>query len=199
MEVTTIGWICGGLILFTAIGGAISSIFSGESDVGEGITCGCLGGPVCLVVIVLYLLSAHPDNPFVVRPTPPPVRAVSAPVTRIPNTSRPEYLLSQPSNLELEYNTSDGSGNISWIASRWMPTSPTHESKIEYEIYVIYPDDSLGPYETEKTSYQFDYLNADNAGGVRIEVKAVGIIRDGSKEFRYISDVEETSWTPAKE
>ena len=51
---------------------------------------------------------------------------------------------------------------ISWDASLYgCQLSRSLNSKIEYEIFVIYPDNRMGPYRTEKTSYQFDYLNAD--------------------------------------
>ena len=198
MEVTSIGWICGGLIVAAILFGAISSIFSGESDVGEGIATGCVGGPGCLVVVVLYLLWAHPDNPFIRLAQTPRPAAVSAPTTNENKVSRPDYMVSPPSNLELNYNSDDGSGRISWGASRWMPTKPSLNSKIEYEIFVNYPDNRMGPYRTEKTSYQFDFLNAENAGGVRIEVNAVGTIRDGDNDFRYTGGVVKTSWEPTE-
>lgn len=196
MEITSIGWICGGLIVAAIFFGAISSIFSGESEVGEGVATGCIGGPGCLVVVVLYLLWAHPDNPFVRMAQAPPAPEVSAPAADATKASRPDFLLSPPANLELQYNSDDGSGRISWDASRWMPTKPSFESRIEYEIIVNYPDNRMGPYTTEKTSYHFDFLNADNTGGVRIEVKAVGIIRDRNNEFRYTGGVVKTSWRP---
>ena len=199
VEVTSIGWICGGLIVAAMLFGAISSIFSGESDVGEGIATGCLGGPGCLIVVVVYLLWAHPDNPFIRLAQAPPPQAVSAPAANESKFSRPDYLLSPPKNLELDYNYDDGSGRISWDASRWMPTKPSFDSRIEYEIFVDYPDNRMGPYTTDKNSFHFDYLNADNTGGVRIEVKAVGTIRDGNNEFRYPGGIVKTTWTPTED
>ena len=192
MEVTSIGWICGGLILIISIVAGIWFLFVG--DVEEAQSAGC-GGPGCLVVIVIYLLIAQPENPFIVPVNVPPA-AVPVPTTDESKVSRPDYLLSPPTNLELNYNYDDGSGRISWDVSRWMPTKPSLWSKIEYEIFVIYPDNRMGPYSTEKTSYQFDYLNAENTGGVRIEVKAVGTIRDGNSEFRYPGGVVKTTWEP---
>lgn len=196
MEVTSIGWICGGLILIVSIVAGIWYFFTG--DVEEAQSVGC-GGPGCLVVIVIYLLIAQPENPFIVPVNAPPAPAVTAPRSTENTVSRPDYLLSQPFDLELNYNSTDGSGNISWNASRWMPTKPSLNSRIEYEVFVIYPDKRMGPYNTDKTSYQFDYLNAESTGGVRIEVKAVGIIRDGSNEFRYTGGVVKTSWSPKDE
>ena len=77
-----------------------------------------------------------------------------------------------------------------------MPSEPSLESSIEYEIFVHYPDNSMGPYRTVETSYQFDYLNAHNAGGVRIEVAAVGTVLDGQNEFHFSADAVETAWAP---
>ena len=192
MEVTSIGWLCGGLILVISIVSGIWFLFVGDTE--EAQSAGC-GGPGCLVIIVIYLLIAQPENPFIVPASVPPA-VVSAPTTDENKVSRPDYLLSPPADLELDYNSGDGSGRISWQASRWMPTNPTYDSKIEYEIFVHYPDNRMGPYSTEKTSYHFDYLNADNTGGVRIEVKAVGIIQDEKNTFRYKGGVVKTSWTP---
>lgn len=79
-----------------------------------------------------------------------------------------------------------------------MPTNPSLDSGIEYEIYVIYPDNRMGPYKTDRTSFRFDYLNADNAGGARVEIKAIGTIRDGQRDFRYTADTVETEWTPTE-
>lgn len=199
MEVTSIGWICGGLLVAGIFFASFANISSGESDVGEGIATGCLGGPGCLVVIIIYILIAQPENPFIVPAIAPPAVTVPVQKNNENDISRPDYLLSPPQNLELDYNSDDGSGRISWDASRWMPTKPSLSNKIEYEIIVKYPDNSMGPYITEEASYRFDYLNAESTGGVRISVKAVGIIRDGSNEFRYIGDVVETSWSPTND
>ena len=195
MEVTSIGWICGGLILIFSIVAGIWSFFVG--DVEEAQSVGC-GGPGCLVIIVIYLVIAQPENPFLVPANQP---APDLPATRPDEDPviRPDYLLSPPANLELDYNSDDDSGRISWDASRWMPTKPSQKSTVEYQIFVHYPDNKMGPYKTDKTSYQFDYLNAQSTGGVRIEVAAVGTIRDGQNEFRYTADTVDTEWTPTRD
>lgn len=205
VEFTVLGVICGGLLLIGIPIAALQNILDGRESIGQSIG-GCVSGFGCLIVLVLAMAFGviWADNPFVRRQN---VISTGGSLDALPiATSRPEatdlpvanppFILSPPSALELVYNTSDGKGKITWDAARWMPDTPPHDNRIEYEIFVHYPDDSLGPYETENTSYQFDYLNADNTGGVRIEVKAVGIISDGSKEFRYTGGVEKTSWKP---
>ncbi len=135
----------------------------------------------------------YPANPFIQSAIPP--LPTTAPIVPDEVSSQLSYMLSPPENLELDYNSEDGSGNISWNASRWMPIEPSLESTIEYEIYVHYPDNRMGPYRTDATSYHFDYLNAHSTGGVRIEVAAVGTVHDGQKKLHYTADAVETVWT----
>lgn len=200
MEFTALGVICGGIFLIAIPFAALQNIFDGRESIGESIG-GCIGGMGCLIVLIVAMAFGviWADNPFVRMGQASPVPAISAPVADATKASRPDFLLSPPANLELKYNSDDGSGRISWDASRWMPTKPSFDSKIEYEIIVNYPDNRMGPYTTEKTSYHFDYLNADNTGGVRIEVKAVGVIRDGNNEYRYTGGMVQTSWTSNEE
>ncbi|MCY3867521.1 MAG: hypothetical protein OXG68_18965 [Chloroflexi bacterium] len=200
VEFTLLGVICAGLLLIGIPIAALQNFFEGRESVGESIG-GCLGGIGCLIVVILAMAFGviWADNPFVRRAQESAPAAVTAPAAEESRVSRPDYLLSPPQNLELDYNSDDGSGRISWDASRWMPTKPSLSNKIEYEIIVKYPDNSMGPYITEEASYRFDYLNAESTGGVRISVKAVGIIRDGSNKYRYTGDVVETSWSPTND
>lgn len=208
VEFTLLGVICGGLLLIGIPIAALQNIFEGRESIGESIG-GCFGGIGCLIVLVLAMAFGviWADNPFVRRQNeisageslddlpnaPSPPKATDVPV------ANPPFILSPPSSLELDYNAADGKGKITWDAAQWMPNIPPHDNRIVYEIFVHYPDDSLGPYKTENTSYQFDYLNADNTGGVRIEVKAVGAIRDESNEYHYTGGMVKTSWKPGRE
>lgn len=208
VEFTLLGVLCGGLLLIGIPIAALQNIFEGRESIGESIG-GCIGGIGCLIVLVLAMAFGviWADNPFVQRQN---VISTGESLDDLPNASsppeatdlpveNPPFILSSPSSLELEYDAADGNGKITWDAARWMPNIPPYDNRIEYEIFVHYPDDSLGPYKTEQTSYQFDYLNADNSGGVRIELKAVGTIRDEDNEYYYTGGMLKTAWTPSRE
>ena len=77
-----------------------------------------------------------------------------------------------------------------------MPTVPEDSNSIEYDVFVFYPDYTLGPFITKETSYTFTFLNAHSTGGIRIEVEAVGIIKAGPYEYYRRSETSETIWSP---
>ena len=117
MEVTSIGWICGGLILIV-IHSCGYSVIVFVGDVEDGVNrAGCIGGPGCLVILIAYLVLAQPENPFIVPVQVPRPQAVSETESDSNAVSRPDYLLSPPASLQLDYNSDDGSGSISWDAS----------------------------------------------------------------------------------
>ncbi len=143
----------------------------------------------------------RPTNTTRPRPTRTP-RPTKTPLpthtpTLLPESdSRLAFRLSAPKNIYLTYNLTDGSGTLSWEASRWMPTVPVDNNSIEYDVFVFYPDSVLGPFITEDTSFMFSFLNAHNTGGIRIEVEAVGIIEIGPYKYYRRSGISETTWSP---
>ncbi len=129
------------------------------------------------------------------RPTKTPL-PTHTPTPLPTDHARLAYRISAPNNISLEYNSADGSGILHWEASRWMPTRPGDSNTIKYDILVIYPDSTSGPFTTQDTSYTFPFLNAHSTGGIRVEVEAVGIIRVGPYDYDRRSGSAETTWSP---
>lgn len=129
------------------------------------------------------------------RPTKTPLPTLT-PTILPENNSRLSYRVSAPSGIRLVYDPEDGSATLNWEAARWMPTVPDDSSSIEYDVFVFYPDSTSGPFITADTSYNFSFLNAHGAGGIRISVEAVGAIKIGPYEYYRRSGPSDTAWSP---
>lgn len=137
--------------------------------------------------------TPHPSN--TPRPTKAPL-PTNTPTLLPDSSSRLAFRLMPPENVYLVYDPASGGGTLHWDASRWMPTEPSDENRIEYDILVFYPDSALGPFITSDSSYTFSFLNAHSTSGIRIEVEAVGVIKIGPYEYYRRSGVSETYWSP---
>ncbi len=97
--------------------------------------------------------------------------------TRLPNDSPLlSYVISQPDNLSFTFNARTGGGTVSWSKSNWVPSKPAGSSAISYEVKVVYPNRTFGPYVLSRTRHVFTNLDVQESQRLRFSVKAVGTV-----------------------
>ena len=104
------------------------------------------------------------------------------------------YLIPKPENLSFSYNTRADSGAISWSKSDWAPSKPPDSSNISYEVRVIYPNRTFGPYTVSENKHTFSNLNTHPSQRLRFTVVAVGSMRIGQYEYEIRSEAATYSW-----
>ncbi len=104
------------------------------------------------------------------------------------------YLISPPENVSFGYNSRTDGGAIHWGKSAWVPSIPPDSSKIRYEVLVIYPNRTLGPYTVSGNRRSFSNLDTQPSQKLRFAVTAVGSIWIGHYEYVIRSEVAEFAW-----
>ena len=131
--------------------------------------------------------TATPTNTPTATPTNTP--------TMLPNSDpRLSYQILPPRNVRLRIEASTVGGTVSWLLSDWMPGNPPNSSTITYELQVIYPSQTLGPYTVKGNIHTFSKLNAYLHNEIIITVTAVATVRIGQYEYQFESEVAEVKW-----
>lgn len=116
--------------------------------------------------------------------------------TRLPaDSSQLSYVISQPGDVSLSYNARTDSGTLSWRPSHWVPTKPSGSSNVTYEVSVIYPNRTFGPYSVAGNLHTFTNLNVQERQRLRFSVIAVGSVKIGQYHYEFKSKVTELGWT----
>ena len=100
-----------------------------------------------------------------------------------------------PRQLRFNHNGHNDSGTLSWIGSKWVPGNPTKASAFTYEVRVIYPHRTFGPYVVSGNRYTISNLDSRSYPRLSFTVTTVGLTRLGQHEYRYKSEVAELDWT----
>ena len=147
--------------------------------------------------------TATPTNTLTTTPTTTPTStptstasstATNTP-TRLPKDSpQISYLISKADDLSFRFNARTGGGTITWGRSNWVPTKPAGAGSISYEVSVIYPNRTFGPYDVTGNRYSFNSLDVQESQRLRFKVVAVGTIRIGQYEYEIKSKVAEYTW-----
>lgn len=129
-------------------------------------------------------------------PTNTPTSTSTETPTRLPADSpQLSYVISQPSDVSLNYNARTDSSTLSWSKSNWVPTKPSGSSKISYEVTVIYPKRTFGPYNVTGNRREFTNLDVQENQRLRFEVTAIGTVKIGQYSYEFKSKVTELGWT----
>ena len=116
--------------------------------------------------------------------------------TRLPmDAPQLAFQISAPRHLRFTHNGHNDSGTISWIGSAWVPDRPADASAFKYEVRVIYPHRSFGPYLVSGHSYAFSSLDSNRYPHLRFTVTAVGSVRLGHHKYDFWSENAEFEWT----
>ncbi len=137
-----------------------------------------------------------PTNTATNTSTDTPTSTATSTPTRLPkNDPQLSYEISTPGDLSFSFNTRTGAGTVNWGKSGWVPTRPTGSSNVTYELSVVYPKRTFGPYSLSVTRRVFTGLDAQENQELRFKVTAVGTIRIGQYTYEIRSEVAEVSWT----
>ena len=104
------------------------------------------------------------------------------------------YLIPKPDNLSFVYDARADSGSVSWSKSNWVPSRPPDSSNISYEVRVIYPNHTFGPYAVSENEHTFSNLDTQPSQRLRFTVVAVGSMRIGQYEYEIRSEAAIYSW-----
>ncbi len=104
------------------------------------------------------------------------------------------YRISTPKNLSFDYHFDEDSGSISWGKSDWVPSKPAGLSNIFYEVRIVYPDLTLGPYTVAGTRHRFSNLDTQPNQRLKFTVTALGSIRIGQYKYNIRSETVELAW-----
>ena len=157
-----------------------------------------------LVDVVSELIaSSTPSStrtPTVTATFTPTSTATSSPTntptpTRLLDTDpQLSYLLSKPKDVIFKYRWSTDGGSLSWEKSDWIPSSPPGSTSINYEVRVIYPSLTLGPYSNAARKHTFSSLDTDLNREIKFSIIAVGKLHIGQYEYEFRSDAVEIKW-----
>ena len=140
--------------------------------------------------------TSTPTNTPTDTPSNTPTSTPTDTPTRLPTDSpQLSYLISTPDDLSFSYNTRTDGGTISWGRSDWVPSKPAGSSAISYEVKVVYPNRTFGPYRLSRTRHVFTNLDVQESQRLRFAVTAVGIVKIGQHSYEIRSKVAEFSWT----
>ena len=129
-------------------------------------------------------------------PTNTPTSTSTSTPTRLPdNSPQLSYLISTPRDLTLSYSARTGSATLRWTRSTWVPTKPSGARTISYEVSVIYPNRTFGPYSVSGNRRTFANLDTQESESLRFLVTANASIRIGHHSYEFRSNTSELSWT----
>ena len=138
--------------------------------------------------------STSTDTPTI-TPTNSPTSTPRGTPTRLHNSDpRLSYLISKPKDLTFSYNWNTDGGSLSWEASDWIPSNPPGSTSIGYEVRVIYPNLTLGPYTNSGREHKFSKLDTDQFTEIEFSITAVGALRVGQYDYEISSESVELSW-----
>lgn len=128
-------------------------------------------------------------------PTNTPTSTATSTPTRLPKDSpKLSYEISQPDDLTFSYNSTTGEALIAWGKSNWVPSKPVRSSNITYEVSIIYPDRSFGPYSQSVTRRRFSNLAVQESEQLRFRVAAVSTVGVGQYKYEFRSEAAEYIW-----
>jgi len=132
--------------------------------------------------------TATATNTATLTPSPTP--------TRLPaSDTRLAFQISAPRFLRVSHNAINDSGTISWVKSNWVPEIPADSSDFTYEVRVIYPHRTFGPYIVSEQRYSFSNLDSMRYPRLTFTVTATGSFRLGQHEYHFKSEAAEIEWT----
>ena len=108
-------------------------------------------------------------------PTSIPTSTPTNTPTRLPiGDPQLSYYVSAPENVTFGYLANGDSGALSWGKSSWVPSKPPDSSSISYEVRIIYPNRTLGPYNVTGNRRAFSNLDTQPIQSLRFTIVAVG-------------------------
>ena len=140
--------------------------------------------------------TATPTNTSTPTATNTPTSTPSPTPTRLPaDDPQLAFQISAPRFLRFSHNAINDSGTISWVKSNWVPEIPADSSDFTYEVRVIYPHRTFGPYIVSEARYSFSNLDSARYPSLSFTVNAIGAVRLGQYEYQFKSEVAELEWT----
>ena len=138
--------------------------------------------------------TSTPTNTPTSTPTITPTNTLTP--TRLAKTDpQLSYIISTPDDLSLSFNAIKETAKLIWGGSDWVPTRPTDSSTITYEVLVIYPNRTFGPYEATDAKLDFTNLDVKEKQRIRFTVTAKGTVKVGQYTYEIQSEVAELGWT----